>query len=104
MKPYGAHPVGQLTNSAAAELSELVGERAMPHHRELAVRACQRCVQLSLPPDVLGEGSRLHHHDRVELKSTCLLGVIEANLKSILRPDERLLVLTSASQACRVPA
>jgi len=34
------------------------------------------------------EGSRLHDHDRIELKSPCLLRVIEANLKSIVRPDE----------------
>src|SRR5689334_9178624 len=80
---------GQLTTSAAAEPSKLVRERAMPHHRELAVRACQRCVQLRRPPEVLGEGSRLYYHDRVELKSTCLLRVIEANLKSILGPDDR---------------
>jgi hypothetical protein len=34
----GADLVGQLTTSAAAEPSELVGERALPHHRELAPR------------------------------------------------------------------
>jgi hypothetical protein len=74
--------------SASAEPSEVVGERALPHQCELAVGACQRCVQLRLPADVFREGSRLHHHDRVELKSTCLLRVIEANPKSILRADE----------------
>src|SRR5690349_9712565 len=89
VKASGADLVEQLTTSAAAEPSELVRERGMPHHRELAVGACQRCVQLRFPPDVLRERSRLHHHDRVELKSTCLLRVIEANPKSILRPDER---------------
>ena len=73
---------------AAYESSELVGERALPHQSELAVCACQRCVQLRRPPEVLGEGFRLYHHDCVELKSTCLLRVIEANLKSIPRPDE----------------
>jgi hypothetical protein len=55
--------------SAAAEPSELVRERAMPHHRELAVRACQRCVQLPLPPDVLWEGSGLHDNDRPSSRS-----------------------------------
>jgi len=59
--------IGQLTTSAAAEPSKLVRERALPHQRELAVRACQRCVQLRLSPDVLREGSRLYHHGRIEL-------------------------------------
>lgn len=60
----------------------------MPHHSELAVRACQRCVQLRLPPDVLGKDSRLYYHGRVELKSACFLRMIEAHRKSILGLDD----------------
>lgn len=72
----------------AAELAECIRQAIIPNNNKLAICSGQRGIQLARPPNVLGKRSRLDHDDRVELKTTRPLGVVQPNLGTLAQPCE----------------